>query len=119
MMPVVIDPTALFILFEALGTPAAAQAIRERKAMRCQLVAARDAYAAGDLPVMEQVFGRDPTGTMLAPRNRRWLPKLEAYLAGGGAFVAVGIGHLVGPEGLPALLAADGYRVERAAPLMR
>lgn len=91
-------------------------AIRARKAMRCQLVNTRAAYVAGELATMEQVFGHDPTGTMLAPRNRRWLPRLEEYLAGGGAFVAVGIGHLVGADGLPALLAARGYTVERAVP---
>ena len=103
------------LLAGAVGIADLAQAIHARRAMRCQLVNTRAAYAAGELTTMEQVFGHDPTGTMLAPRNRRWLPRLEGHLAGGGAFVAVGIGHLVGAEGLPALFAAAGYRVERAA----
>lgn len=104
----------LALLAGAVTVDDLAQAIRARKAMRCQLVNARAAYVAGELAVMEQVFGVDRSGTLLAPRNRAWLPKLEAYLAGGGAFVAVGIGHLVGGDGLPALFAAAGYQVERA-----
>ncbi|HVV83909.1 MAG TPA: TraB/GumN family protein, partial [Kofleriaceae bacterium] len=103
------------LLAGAVGVADLADAIHARKAMRCQLAATRAAYVDGELAVMEQVFDVDPTGTMLAPRNHRWLPRIEGYLASGGAFVAVGIGHLLGPEGLPALLAADGLRVERAA----
>lgn len=45
-------------------------------------------------------------------RNRRWLPEIEALLGdGGGALVVVGSLHLVGPEGLVALLEAEGYEV--------
>jgi uncharacterized protein YbaP (TraB family) len=104
----------LALLAGAVTIADLSEAIRARKAMRCQLVDARAAYVDGELAVMEQIFGRDPTGTLLAPRNRRWLPTLEGYLRGGGAFVAVGIGHLIGDDGLPALFAAAGYRVERA-----
>lgn len=103
------------LLAAAVGIGDLSDAIHARHAMRCQLVNTRAAYVAGDLIVMEQVFGGDPTGTMLAPRNRRWLPRLEGFLGDGGGFVAVGIGHLVGGDGLPALLTAAGYRVERAA----
>ncbi len=46
-------------------------------------------------------------------RNKTWLPKLEALHAAGGAFVAVGAGHLRGPDGLVALLRDDGYTVTR------
>jgi uncharacterized protein YbaP (TraB family) len=51
--------------------------------------------------------------TLLWSRNRAWLPKLEAYLAADGAFVAVGLGHMLGDNGLPAMLAKAGYTVER------
>ncbi len=102
------------LLAQAIGPEQLSQAIRARRTMRCELVTARAAYVAGDLPAMERIFGVDPTGAMLAPRNRRWLPQLVEHLADGGGFVAVGIGHLVGPDGLPTMLAAAGYRVERA-----
>lgn len=49
-------------------------------------------------------------------RNHDWIPKLEAILAGGGAFIAVGADHLTGSRGVIALLAARGYRATRVAP---
>lgn len=49
---------------------------------------------------------------MLYARNRAWLLKLEA-VGPQGAFVAVGLGHLLGDQGLPMLLAKAGYTVER------
>jgi uncharacterized protein YbaP (TraB family) len=53
---------------------------------------------------------RDP---LLVERNRRWLAQIERYLTGDGGFVAVGLGHLLGDDGLPALLARGGARVTR------
>jgi uncharacterized protein YbaP (TraB family) len=51
---------------------------------------------------------------VLAGRNRRWLPQIEHLLDAGGGLVAVGLGHLLGDAGLPALLERAGYRVARA-----
>lgn len=96
-------------LADAVGIPDLVEAIEARKTMRCDLARNRAAYAAGDLAELERVYA----APALALRHRRWLPVLERYLAGGGAFVAVGVGHLVGDGGLPALLEAAGYRVTR------
>jgi uncharacterized protein YbaP (TraB family) len=51
---------------------------------------------------------------LVARRNRRWLPQIEALLAGDQrAFVAVGALHLVGDQGLVELLRGKGYQVEQ------
>jgi uncharacterized protein YbaP (TraB family) len=51
---------------------------------------------------------------LLVNRNRNWADKLEERLKGSGvSFVAVGGGHLIGPNNLRALLEARGIHVER------
>jgi uncharacterized protein len=51
---------------------------------------------------------------MLTNRNKAWANILAARLKQPGtSFVSVGAAHLVGPEGVPALLAQMGYKVER------
>ncbi|MFO6447260.1 TraB/GumN family protein [Erythrobacter sp. NE805] len=51
---------------------------------------------------------------LLTARNRRWAEAVAALLAEGKRpLVAVGAAHLVGPEGLAALLQAKGYRLRR------
>ncbi len=49
---------------------------------------------------------------MLVQRNRRMLNRMKPRLKEGNAFIAVGALHLAGPDGLLALLRADGYRVD-------
>jgi hypothetical protein len=51
--------------------------------------------------------------TMVVQRNQHWLKILLARLnEPGDAVVVVGVGHLIGPEGLPALLRAQGVKVD-------
>ena len=52
---------------------------------------------------------------VMVARNRLWLPRIRAALETGGAFVAVGALHLSGPQGLVALLRAEGFTLTRAA----
>jgi uncharacterized protein YbaP (TraB family) len=53
-------------------------------------------------------------GAVFVERNRRMAARLAARAADGRArFVVVGTGHLIGPESVPALLAAYGFDVER------
>lgn len=62
---------------------------------------------AGDLRLNDRI--RDALYTR---RNAAWLPQLEARFGEpGDHFVAVGAGHLLGPDGLVALLRARGYQV--------
>jgi uncharacterized protein len=85
-----------------------------------------DLYLAGDGARLEAVSrAHDPVDAALArkfdqvllrDRNHRMADRLQALRAGhpGEAlFVAVGALHLVGPDNLPALLEARGYRVTR------
>lgn len=51
---------------------------------------------------------------LLDRRNRRWTEQLIPIIEKGRIpFIAVGAAHVAGPGGLPALLRAKGYRVER------
>lgn len=50
---------------------------------------------------------------VVTERNDRWMRALQARLQGKGrTVVVVGVGHLVGPGGLPARLRALGYSVQ-------
>ena len=50
---------------------------------------------------------------LIDDRNAAWAKQLDATLqAHATYFITVGAGHLVGPKGVPALLRAQGYRVE-------
>ncbi|HEU0029931.1 MAG TPA: TraB/GumN family protein [Kofleriaceae bacterium] len=101
-------------LADSVGVADLQQAIHARKTMRCELAQLKAVYATGDLAAMQKLLVIPATEKLLVDRNRAWLPALEAQLAQGGAFVAVGLGHLAGEHGLPALLEAAGYTVTRA-----
>ncbi len=79
-----------------------------------------DAWKAGDVPAIERIaladLKSDPAmyQRLLVERNNNWLPKIEALFARRGrSLVVVGAAHLVGPDGLLALLKAKGYTVEQ------
>lgn len=84
----------------------------------------RDSLAAywksGDLDRLEAVTRQgmlaDPElrQALLIDRNRDWAAKIENLLSTDARpLVAVGAGHLLGPDGLPTLLEQRGYRVRR------
>ena len=79
-----------------------------------------ESWRAGDAPAIERIVLKDLKQEpqlyqrLLVERNRNWLPKLEALFARKGrAFVVVGAAHLVGGDGLVAMLKAKGYTVEQ------
>jgi uncharacterized protein YbaP (TraB family) len=54
---------------------------------------------------------------LLVDRNKRFARRIEALLKGDGdparhILIVVGVGHLVGPDSVPALLREDGLKVE-------
>ncbi len=77
-------------------------------------------WLTGDLESLErEAFGALTRGSelrdvLVTRRNLAWLEVLVRMIeAGEEPFVAVGAGHMLGPDGLPALLEARGYTVTR------
>jgi len=92
--------------------------VAEGPAMLDRLVAA---WSAGDQKGLEEAFIGDMRAkypevykVLIAQRNADWARQLKAKLAGSGvSFVAVGSGHLVGPDSVQAELAKLGVKTER------
>jgi uncharacterized protein YbaP (TraB family) len=52
--------------------------------------------------------------SLIVERNNNWMPQLDTCLArASSCLVVVGAAHLVGPDGLLALLQRKGYRIEQ------
>jgi hypothetical protein len=76
------------------------------------------AWKNGDVATIERLVMEDVKSDpvvydrLLVSRNRTWLPKVEALFSRPRhAFVVVGAAHLVGPDGLVAMLKARGYQL--------
>jgi hypothetical protein len=95
----------------AVGVADLLVAIRERNEIRCRIAAELAAYQAGDDEAMRPNLGEAKDAILVDDRTKLWLEKLEKVTD--GAFVAVGVGHLVGDKGLPALLETRGWKVTR------
>lgn len=51
---------------------------------------------------------------LLADRNEAWMPRINTFLKTPEVeFVLVGVGHLVGPDGIVSALRKQGYQVEK------
>lgn len=67
------------------------------------------------LSVLMDSFPKDVMGGMdhlLKDRNERWLKTLPGLMKSGSQFIAVGAGHLPGPDGVIELLRKEGYKVK-------
>lgn len=51
----------------------------------------------------------DEQNSFLDQRNENWIPKIEEIITSKSAFIAVGAGHLGGPNGVIRLLEKKGY----------
>lgn len=65
----------------------------------------RHGYTKQDLEELQR--------TLLDDRNTDWIPKLEKLFEQDRVFVAVGAAHLMGPNGVIALLKQRGYEIAR------
>lgn len=97
-----------------------AESLEDLDTERANLIRLTDAWKAGDAAAVEAIvladLKDDPTlyRRLLVERNRTWLPKLEALFARQGrALVVVGAAHLVGPDGLLAMLRTKGYAIQQ------
>jgi uncharacterized protein YbaP (TraB family) len=80
-----------------------------------------EAWRTGDNDALSELFVADMLeqapeiyDSLLKQRNLNWLPQLEGMLESPEIeFVLVGAAHLVGPDGLLAILQAKGFQVSR------
>ena len=86
-----------------------------------ELDAMVDQWARADLAALETMFVSemkteepDLYAALLTSRNANWVTQIEDILAGEGvSFMAVGAGHLIGPDSVIAMLEARGVSAER------
>jgi uncharacterized protein YbaP (TraB family) len=97
-----------------------AESLEDVEQARANIVTLTDAWKAGDAAALERIVLADLKDDpllyqrLLVDRNRNWLPKIDnLFTRTGRAFVVVGAAHLVGPDGLLAMLKAKGYTVEQ------
>jgi uncharacterized protein YbaP (TraB family) len=75
---------------------------------------------SGDVDAISRTFDQEMAGSpelkeaLIKRRNANWSRWIEQRMAQPGAvMIAVGAGHLAGPDSVISLLKKDGYRVER------
>ncbi|MGA8086202.1 MAG: TraB/GumN family protein [Terracidiphilus sp.] len=79
------------------------------------------AWSAGDVDALDKLNNAefrdkypDLFQTLVVKRNQNFTAQIRDLLKGDGVtFVAIGAGHLVGNEGVPAMLEKQGYKVTR------
>lgn len=77
-------------------------------------------WRTGDMAAVERetrtgmLANPDLRAALFSGRNRRWTIRIaQSIAAGQRPFVAVGAAHMAGPQGLPAMLRAQGFTVTR------
>lgn len=75
--------------------------------------AARIAELTRELTTGDTVSARFMDRTLLGKRNPEMAAGIEAIMRKGDAFIGIGLLHLVGDNGVPALLRQHGYEVEK------
>ena len=109
-----LDPVQLGYLFSAFGWAYAIAQIPGGALV--------DAWSDGRMKEVGRLMNEGLKSTpgamklLIDDRNGRWVTRISAMLAQHHTyFITVGAGHIAGPRGLPALLAARGLHVEQIA----
>lgn len=97
------------------------EAIDEAEQGPAELAQMTTAWERGDTEALERIVVADMRSdypelydVLFRRRNQAWVDVLARQMQGAGVeFVAVGAGHLLGPDGLVAQLRARGFQVER------
>lgn len=111
----------VFSLGEGNEDEFVSRSIRDLKEVKEKMAEILDAWKKGDRSGLANAFVEDMKKdypklyqTLLVDRNRKWMPRIEAlFKTEKRAFVLVGVGHLVGDDGILAALEKKGFRVEK------
>lgn len=95
--------------------------IRDMEAIKQQFEVLVHAWRIGDTKKLDQMMNADLKSRLpnlyrrlMTDRNRNWLPKIDAFQKTPQTeFILVGVGHLVGPNGIIESLRKKGYMVEK------
>jgi uncharacterized protein YbaP (TraB family) len=105
------DPVVELQSFEA--------GLKSFKTADSDIVAITDAWVKGDAAAIDAIMAKEFEGrpearaAFFTDRNRNWVKQIEAMLRERKTFfITVGAGHLTGKESVPALLRADGFKVD-------
>jgi len=92
------------------------QSLTELETEKAAVTTMANAWRAGDVATIEKFVLQDVKSDpvmyrrLIVERNQNWLPRIqELFTRAKPAFVVVGAAHLIGPDGLLAMLRARGY----------
>jgi hypothetical protein len=94
--------------------------LTELELQRDSIAAMISAWRRGDAAALEKMAlssfegYRGAYNSLIVERNNNWVPQIEACMSKPQpCFVVVGAAHLIGPDGLLALLKQKGYTIEQ------
>lgn len=93
--------------------------VRRPEENRAELIEMVRAFASGTAEAWEKILvdgsshQPETTDDLFRRRNLEWLPSIESELERGRPLVVIGALHLVGANGILALLRDHGFRLER------
>jgi uncharacterized protein len=95
--------------------------IKDLSTIQQQFDILANAWRTGDTEQLDGIMNSDLKTRqpklykkLITDRNRNWLPKIDAFLKSPKTeFILVGVGHLVGPDGIIETLRKKGYLIEK------